>query len=61
MNYLDYREKLGIGFNNKAQEDYFFARMSNFFGIVEEDFLKVSSVTTFSYFNTIGESAECAT
>lgn len=58
MNYLDYREKLGIGFNNKSQEDYFFARMSNFFGIVEEDFLNISPVTSYLYFNTIGESVK---
>lgn len=57
MNYLDYREKLGIGFNNKALEDYFFTRMSNFFELVEEDFLKIGVITAFQYYNTIGESA----
>lgn len=60
MNYLDYREKLGIGFNSKYQEDYFFARMSNFFNLVEEDYLKVGALTAYQYFNTIGESASNA-
>lgn len=60
MNYLDYREKLGIGFNSKSQEDYFFVRMSNFFNLVEEDFLKVGALTAYQYFNTIGEYASNA-
>ena len=37
MNWLDYREKLGIGFSNKERTAYFFTLMFNFLDLTLED------------------------
>ena len=37
MKYLDYRKKLGIGFNNNQLESFFLQRMKNHLEIIRSD------------------------
>lgn len=55
MNYLDYREKLGIGFDNRALRQYFLTRMQNFFKGIRFDSMNISYELAYDYFNIVGE------
>ncbi len=58
MKYLDYRRKLGLGFNDKDREKYFMTRMSNYLGELDLEDLEIDYSFCYDYFNTLGVAIE---
>lgn len=59
MNWLDYREKLGIGFSDEKKVKYFTVKMFNFLNAIADDYQSgcITSKEYLRYCDTVGVSA----
>ena len=56
MDFIDYREKLGIGFCDKEQVNYFFTKVFNLFDGMNHDYMhdQIDNSEYFEFCNTTG-------
>ena len=56
MDFIDYREKLGIGFSDKERAKYFFAKVFNFLDELNSDYMynQITNEEYFAFCNTAG-------